>query len=84
MFVKYVEEGSQGFNLGTIYNPFVCCDYELHIALENGAPRYYINSDICACNLYCCCNCDTCNKSTFSIFDANYSPISKIELVKLV
>jgi len=82
MNVKYIEEGANGFNIGSIYNPFVCCDYELHISLENGAPRYFINSDCCSCNLYCCFNCDSCNKSTLSICDNNYTPMSKIQLVR--
>ncbi len=81
MFVKYVEEGSQNqiFNLGTILNPFVCFDYEMHVNLENGTPRYVINSEWCTCNMYCCFSCDFCNKSSFNIMDSNYNPMSKIQ-----
>ena len=81
--VKYVEEGENGFDIGQIYNPFVCCDYELHVVSANGEPRYFINSDWCACNMYCCFNCESCNKSSLSIFDKNYQPMSKIEMVTL-
>lgn len=80
MIVRYVEEG-QSFDLGTIYNPFVCFDYEMHINLMDGTPRFIVNSDMCACNMYCCCSCEFCNKSSLSILDANYNPLSKIQLV---
>lgn len=81
--MDYVEEGlSHPFFVGSVYHPFVCCNYELELfAGQLKGIRFLIKADSFAFNVYCCLESAMCNKSSFTIFDLYNNPIGKIEIV---
>lgn len=83
--MKYLEEGvnTQEFELGKLYNPFVCCDYEMSIFGQDEKLKYMITADNCTCNLYLGCSFDICNHSKFFVKDSEYKKLSEIEIVIL-
>jgi len=82
MLIDYTEEGTKHtFEMGGIFHPFVCCDYELEAFNNQGQTLFVITAQRCACNIYCCFGCDSCNKSIFTIKDLYNNTIGTIEIV---
>ena len=85
MAVEYCEEGSaHPFDFGGIFHPFVCCEYELEAFNNTGQTMFVITAQRCACNIYCCLGCDSCNHSTFTIKDMYNNEVGSIEIVTFI
>lgn len=82
MVIDYTEEGlNHSFDLGGIFHPFVLCDYELEAFDNRGQTLFVITAERCACNIYCCFGCDSCNKSAFKVKDMYENVLGAIEIV---
>ena len=82
MIVDYTEEGmNQNFDMGGIFHPFVCCDYELEAFDNRGQTLFVITAKRCSCNIYCCFGCESCNKSVFEVKSLEGYLIGEINIV---
>lgn len=82
MTIDYTEEGTnQKFDMGGIFHPFVCGQYQLEAFTSQGETLFVISAQRCACNIYCCFGCRVCNKSEFFINDLFGNEVGNIEIV---
>lgn len=82
MVIDYTEEGAHhAFDVGGIFHPFVFCEYELEAFNNRGQTMFVITAQRCACNIYCCFSCDSCNHSIFHIRDTYHNDVGVIEIV---
>ena len=79
MNVYSFDQGEKIF-LGTIDNPFTCCDYEINVNNDENYRIFTLKPEN-SCGMYCCCPMESCSILNFDIYDYSMRKIEKIEKV---